>query len=52
MVLHNGVDTIDDESLPVNVQHPLCGHGLVWDLHLFGTIEWGCLILGGWDKYG
>jgi|Cyp1metagenome_2_1107374.scaffolds.fasta_scaffold14294_8 hypothetical protein len=24
-------------------------HGLVRGLHLFGTMEWGCFILGGWD---
>jgi hypothetical protein len=21
----------------------------VRDLHIFGTIQWGCFVLGGWD---
>lgn len=32
-----------------NVTHPQSPHGLVRDLHLLGTIEWGSSIFGGWD---
>jgi hypothetical protein len=39
------------DPTPSPIKHPSTNHGLVGELHLFGAIEWGCLILyaGGWD---
>jgi predicted Zn-dependent peptidase len=40
-------DMVFQMNNPIPKQKP--GDVGVWDLHIYGTIQWGCFILGRWD---
>ena len=37
-----------NNSIPLILNIPLRNHGLVGNVHILWTMEWECLILGGW----